>query len=115
MFTPPERELTDLVEAGAVGDVVSVNAYLHYLEFLNLADRMDALLINDAVSPPGHTSPFLPSKWSDYKGTATPVWGILEEGSSLDSVPGMAYRTPVEQSSAIQITLAEIVADLAKP
>ena len=114
MFTPPERELTELVEAGAVGDVVSVNPYLHYLEFLNLADRMDALLINDAVSPPGHTSPFLPSKWSDYKGTATPVWGILEEGSPLDSVSGIAYRTPVGQVSAIQVTLGRIVADLAR-
>ena len=112
VFTSVPEELKELTAAKKVTDVVRVNPYRDYLEFLNLADRMDVLLLNDAVTPPGGTNPFLPSKWSDYKGTNTPVWGIIEEGSPLDAVSGITYRTPVEHVSAIQLTLAKIVADL---
>lgn len=114
-FTSTPEELKELTAAKKVSGVVRVNPYRDYLEFLNLADRMDVLLLNDAVTPPGGTNPFLPSKWSDYKGADTPVWGIIEEGSPLDAVSGIAYRTPVEHVSAIQLTLAQIAADLSSP
>jgi glycosyltransferase involved in cell wall biosynthesis len=115
VFTAEPDGVADLVREWDIADSVSVNHYRDYLEFLNLADRMDVLLLNDAVTPFGGTNPFLPSKWSDYKGSSTPVWGILEEGSPLDSVEGIAYRTPVEHVSGIQLTLAQILRHLAPP
>jgi hypothetical protein len=115
VFTAEPDGVADLVRERDIADSVSVNPYRDYLEFLNLADRMDVLLLNDAVTPFGGTNPFLPSKWSDYKGSSTPVWGILEEGSPLDSVEGIAYRTPVEHVSGIQLTLAQILRHLAPP
>ena len=113
VFTADPDDLADLVQHKGVADSVRVNPYCEYLEFLNLADRMDVLLLNDAVSSAGAKNPFLPSKWSDYRGSSTPVWGILEEGSPLDAVDGITYRTPVEHVSAIQLALAQIVSDAA--
>lgn len=70
---------------------------------------MDVLLVNDAVTPPGGTvNPFLPSKWSDYRGSSTPVWAIVEEGSSLSRMEGIRFRSPVEHLSALQQVLAEL-------
>lgn len=113
-FTSKPDELKALADEKQVRHLLRIGPYRDYLEFLNLADAMDVLLINDAVTPPGGVNPFLPSKWSDYKGTTTPVWGILEEGSTLDGVEGIRYRTPVEHVTAIQATLAAIVADVAR-
>lgn len=111
VFTSRPAELNELVIEKEVEKSVQVGPYRGYLEFLNLADQMDVLLINDAVTPEGGVNPFLPSKWSDYKGSVAPTWGIIEEGSTLDKEPKIAYRTPVEHITAIQGTLARIIAD----
>src|SRR5690606_8881407 len=92
VFTSKVDELAESVGDAGLADVVRVNPYVPYLEFLNLADRMDVLLVNDAVTPPGGTvNPFLPSKWSDYRGSSTPVWAIVEEGSSLSRMEGIRF------------------------
>ena len=114
VFTSKPEDLEPLAEEKGVARLLRIGPYRDYLEFLNLADRMDVLLINDATTPAGGVNPFLPSKWSDYKGSSTPVWGIIEEGSTLDQQDGIAYRTPVEHLSGIQATLAQIVADSSK-
>lgn len=109
VFTSKVDELAESVGDAGLADVVRVNPYVPYLEFLNLADRMDVLLVNDAVTPPGGTvNPFLPSKWSDYRGSSTPVWAIVEEGSSLSRMEGIRFRSPVEHLSALQQVLAEL-------
>ncbi len=109
IFTSKPAGLIEAVRAKGVSTSVRVNPYVDYLEFLNLTDRMDLLLVNDAVTPPaGTVNPFLPSKWSDYKGSTTPVWAVIEEDSPLDSQPGIAYRTPVEHLSGLQAVLADV-------
>lgn len=112
VFTSKPDDLTASAQNMGVDHCMSIGPYVDFLEFLNLADRMDVLLVNDAVTPKGGlVNPFLPSKWSDYKGSTTPVWGIIEEGSMLDSMTEIAYRTPVEHLSGIQAALAQIVTD----
>lgn len=103
VFTSRPEELHDVVVARGLADAVRVAPFVGYLEFLGLARRMDCLLVNDAVSPPGGRNPFLPSKWSDYRGSGTPVWGVVEEGSPLDAQP-LDFRSPIEHvSAAVQV------------
>lgn len=81
---------SDVVEAtGQVIDlglssIVSVHPYLPYLQFLNATTKADVLLVNDIQRSAGmDTNPFLPSKYSDYKASGTPIWGVLDPGSPL--------------------------------
>ena len=113
VFTSKPDELHDVVTDRGLGDVVNVGPFVGYLDFLALAKRMDCLLVNDAVSPPGAQNPFLPSKWSDYRGSGTPVWGVVEEGSALDAQP-LDHRSPIEHVSAAMQVLARISASPAR-
>ncbi|HKX67823.1 MAG TPA: hypothetical protein VJN29_11410 [Intrasporangium sp.] len=107
IFTAQTEEVQETVDDAGLDGVVRVGPFVGFLEFLTLCDRMDLLLVTDAVSPPGGTNPFLPSKWSDYKGSVTPVWGIVEEDSALDE-QALDFRTPVEHTSAAAQLLARL-------
>lgn len=111
IFTNDPDEITHLVAGTRIEQSIVAHPYLDYLEFLALADRMDLLLVTDATTPPGMVNPYLPSKWSDYRGSRTPVWAVVEEGSSLDEQSGIAYRTPIEHMSAIQQVLNGLAID----
>lgn len=112
VFTSRPKEISDLVRGSSAESAVVANPYVNFLDFLALTDRMDLLLVNDAITPEGSgINPFLPSKWSDYKGSRAPVWAIVEEGSSLDREPGITYRTPVAHLSAIQQVLTVLATD----
>lgn len=66
-------------------DYITLNPYVSYFEFLNLADRLDILMIFDAetigIKP---FNPYVPSKLSDYRGSDSFVWAFTEAGSILD-------------------------------
>lgn len=111
IFTSEPDEITEMMRGSHAEQAVVAHPYLDYLDFLALTDRMDLLLVNDAVTPDGMVNPYLPSKWSDYKGSHTPVWAILEEDSSLAQEPGIAYRTPVEHVTAIQQVFYDLATD----
>lgn len=104
VFTGAIDELSQTVQAAGADDVVTVLPRLPYLEFLHLAKRLDVLLAVDAGSPPGQKrSPVLLSKWSDYAGAGTPVWGVVEEGSALDA-QDLTYRSPLgHRTAALQV------------
>ena len=96
---------------GAVGleDLVEFNASLPYLEFLAATGRFDLLVVNDAQSGPLHeVNPFLPSKWSDYRGSSADVWAIVEDGSMLSTMP-TAVRTRVGDPVAARAVLWDLV------
>lgn len=109
VFTTDPDELGSEVARRGLSGQVHPRPFVGYLDFLALASRMDCLLVNDAVSPPGGRNPFLPSKWSDYRGSGTPVWGIVEEGSPLDAQP-LDHRSPVEHVTAACQVLQRIAA-----
>ncbi|WP_411843690.1 hypothetical protein [Salinicoccus sp. HZC-1] len=64
---------------------ITLNPYVSYFEFLNLANKLDVLMIFDAetigIKP---FNPYVPSKLSDYRGSDSLVWAFTEAGSILD-------------------------------
>lgn len=108
VFAGKPADLLAEVERRGLQDVVRAGPFVGFLDFLALCRRMDVLLVNDAVtSGLLSANPFLPSKWSDYRGSGTPVWGIVESGSVLDE-QDLAYRSPVGFTSAAVQVLAQI-------
>ncbi|WP_131106308.1 hypothetical protein [Ornithinimicrobium sufpigmenti] len=108
VFAGKADDLLSQVHQRGLGDVVRAGPFVSFLDFLALCRRMDVLLVNDAMtSGVLPANPFLPSKWSDYKGSGTPVWGIVERGSILDG-QDLAYRSLVGYPSAAVQVLAQI-------
>lgn len=100
LFTTSHQDLRQEVERRGLPDVVRVGGFVGYLDFLALARQMDVLLLSDALTQGTMpTNPYLPSKWSDYRGSGTTVWGLVEAGSVLASEP-LDHRTPVGHVSA---------------
>lgn len=110
VFTAQPADLEGAVRDAGLGDTGTVRArpFVGYLDFLALSTRMDALLLNDAVtSGTFAANPFLPSKWSDYRGSGRPVWGIVEHGSPLSTRP-LDHRTPVNHVTAAMQVLTRL-------
>jgi hypothetical protein len=106
--TRPQEVVREAAERG-VADSVQAAPYLGYLEFLNLTTRLDALVVADAATSGRHArNPYLPSKWSDYRGSGTPVWGLVEDGSPLSAQP-LDFRSPLDDPGAGADVIAELV------
>ncbi|WP_109472456.1 hypothetical protein [Ornithinimicrobium cavernae] len=104
LFTGQSEELSaQVLEAGA-GDVVRVRDRLPFLDFLAATRQMDLLLAIDAAPVEGDTVPHVRlSKWSDYVGSGTGVWGMVTPGSDLAS-QDLAVRTPLgHQTATLQV------------
>ena len=108
VFTSTPDELRRRGAELGLDEQLSVGPYFGYLDFLNLTTRFDCLLVNDAVTDPQIRNPFLPSKWSDYRGSGTPIWGLLEEGSPLSAQP-VTYISPVGDVHAARQVLTGLV------
>ncbi len=93
VFTRDPEALTPEVEAAGLAEVVRVHGFLDYLEYLNLCTRLDVLLVTDARTAGTHpTNPYLPSKYSDYLGSGSEIWGVVEPGSVLSELP-LSHRS----------------------
>lgn len=108
IFCDKPDALAEAVAERGLDDVVVSRPYAPYFEFLHLTRRLDALLVRDAetvgVFP---KNPFLPSKYSDYKGSGTAVWGVVEPGSPLDGMP-LDHRSEVGDVTSIRRVIEEI-------
>lgn len=82
---------------------------LDYLEFLNSCNDFDVLLVND-VSTRKYWSvnPYLPSKLSDYLGSTSDIWAIVEKNSSLDNV-SVKYKSYIDDYDSILNVLKKII------
>lgn len=108
IFTARVDEVRASPRISNLGSAIRVQRYPLYFEFLNLCTTMDCLLVNDEViSAELGVSPVLAPEVSDYLGSGTPVWGIVEPGSRLDGEP-LVYRSPVNHVSAAVQVLAQI-------
>ncbi|TVT28849.1 hypothetical protein FO441_00795 [Salinicoccus cyprini] len=85
VFTNMNRNTMQLYQASEYRHYIRMNPYVSYFEFLNMADKMDILMIFDAqtigIKP---FNPYVPSKLSDYRGSDSLVWAFTEPGSILD-------------------------------
>ncbi len=110
---------TDLVQEALAGqpwaDTVRVHGYRPYLEFLALAAQYDALLVNDAETTGTHSvNPYLPSKYSDYRGSGTAVWAHVEPGSVLSTEP-VELRSTVGDVASVQAVLELLTTRAGRP
>jgi glycosyltransferase involved in cell wall biosynthesis/voltage-gated potassium channel Kch len=84
IFTNQPDDTLRVVRAAGVAHCVKVNSYVPYFEFLNLASRLDWLVVADARAKAVHgVNPYIPSKYSDYKGSGSKIWALYEAGSML--------------------------------
>lgn len=113
----PEAERPTLhvfsnADASTGADVPGV--YLHptlnYLEFLNALTQFDALLVvdTDTSGTSYAKNPFLPSKYSDYKGSGVPVWAMVEAGSPLDG-EGLEFASTLGSAEEAQSVLKRLL------
>lgn len=83
----PVKAQVEMDSMGLSG-IAFAHEYLPYMEFLNATTKADVLVVNDITRSPGlQINPFLPSKYSDYKGSGCSVWGIIDTGSPLSTKP----------------------------
>ncbi len=106
--TKPDALERRAAELG-VSAYVRIGPYIRYLDFLDLTTKFDCLIVNDAVTDKSHArNPYLPSKWADYKGSGTPVWGLVEAGSPLSRLP-LDHTSPVGDVDAAGAVLSRIM------
>lgn len=92
---------------------VQVKRALPLRQFLLLASDFDALLVTDIATKPFNVpSPFLPSKVSDYRGSAAPIMALVHEGSPLDEV-APKYKAQLGDIKAVRSMLEQAVKDSA--
>jgi glycosyltransferase involved in cell wall biosynthesis len=110
VFTQDPRAISAAVAEAGLADCVEVNPYVGFLDFLALTRRFDVLVVNDADSS-GHGpggNPYLPSKLSDYLGSGTPIWAIVEPGSVMSRQP-LAHTTLLGDTAAAAEVLTGLV------
>lgn len=111
VFTQDASSIERAVAEAGLADVVVVNPYVGFLDFLALTRRFDLLVVNDADTRDHGmgTNPYLPSKLSDYLGSGTPIWAIVEDGSVLSRQP-LAHVTPLGDAHAAAQVLTALAA-----
>lgn len=115
VFTNNKDDLTALVEQEDLADYFRINSYVGFLEFLNLTTKFDCLVLNDAITKPHKPiNPYLPSKLSDYQGSATPIWALYEEGSIIQASKDISYKSLIGDVDSSCAVLEDIIKDSKK-
>ncbi len=110
VFTKNPKSLRAEAADAGLGDVLVVNAYLGFLDYLNMTTRVDVLLVNDYHTVGRHeVNPYLPAKYADYVGSGRPIWGIVEPGSVLSSLP-LDYRSELGDVAGARRILTQLSA-----
>lgn len=111
VFTGDPAALAAEVAQHDLSDVIIANPYAPYLEFLALTKTMDVLLVNDFRTLQHYDlNPYLPAKWSDYRGSGSDVWAVLEPGSVLSQMD-MRYRSTLGDVQGAADVLRAAAAD----
>ncbi|MCG7274568.1 glycosyltransferase [Corynebacterium afermentans] len=106
---------SDVANGGKLEDLqrsqhIVAHQAVDYLDFLAACKLFDALLVVDTITEntPYPVNPFLPSKFSDYLGSGTPVWAMVEPGSPLSEVR-MTYASDLGNSRQASEQLIQII------
>ena len=82
LFIPTWADLSEIFTIEEYKKIIR-NDYVSYFEFLNIAKKMNYLILNDVSFPKEKINPYLPSKFSDYLATGTKILAFVQEGSVL--------------------------------
>ena len=111
VFTRDPGKLAKQLAGRGLGDVIKPTGFLPYLEFLAATRRFDVLLVNDAKVTDSHgINPYLPSKISDYSGSGSDIWSLVEDGSVLSSIDTRYESTLGDVDNALAV-LRRVIAD----
>lgn len=104
--------LSRLVKDLNITDDIVLNEKVSLLEFLNLSTKLDVLIVNDSTTK-GYfkANPFLPSKVSDYLGSGNDIWAICEEGSIMESLDEIKYKSYINDYKSTKEALYEMMDD----
>ena len=75
----------DEIQRGVSGKNIKANSYVNHFEFLNIASRMDYLILND-IDFDGEINPYLPSKLADYLASGTKILALINDNSPLSQI-----------------------------
>ncbi|MFV0407727.1 MAG: glycosyltransferase [Propioniciclava sp.] len=110
VFCNQPQELQEHVDALGIADLVSVNSYLPYLEFLNASTKFDVLIVNDVKRTDAlPLNPYLPSKYADYVGSGQAIWSLVDDGSPLSRLEA-TFTTEIGDPAGVQQTLLDLSA-----
>lgn len=95
VFSNQVEQVSEVARRLGVGANVHSNPYLPYMEFLNASKKFDVLIVNDVQRGPlMPINPFLPSKLSDYRGSGSAIWAIVDHGSPMSGMD-FEYKSSV--------------------
>ncbi len=104
VFTNKPGDTRNEVASLGLDDCVVVQPYVPYFEFLALSRRFDWLVVTDARAGALHgINPYLPSKYSDYAGSGSRIWSMVEPGSVLESLPADAVTHLGDLAGALEV------------
>ena len=110
VFTDRPGSLLAEVDSLGLAGQLEVHDQLPYLEYLAQSKAFDVLLVNDTAAREYlGVNPYLPSKVSDYLGSDSDVWAMVEPGSPLSDVK-VAFSSPVGDVEAARDVLGSILA-----
>lgn len=109
IFTSRPEELRRELWGHPAEECIRINGYLPYLEFLNVAQCFDVLVVNDTDISDSKLSvnPFLPSKYADYVGSGAAIWGIVVKGSPLSKLP-LTFESSAGELEKVRGVLDEL-------
>ncbi len=109
VFTENADLFRKKIKGTQLASVFQINPYADYFEFLSLTKKFDCLIVNDAATKGvKEINPYLPSKVSDYLGSGTSIWGVVEEGSVLSTLD-LSFKSPLGDAEAAKNVLQKLL------
>lgn len=119
IFTNDTSKVRSQVITQGVSEIVQVNTYLKYFEFLNASKEFDCLILSDANTKEYmKKNPYLASKYSDYVSSGTTIWSLYEHGSVLSEIAKKSdndvFGSELGHIEDIETTLFELINNIKK-
>ena len=115
VFTNDLNEINEYIREKKLEENVRINKYVDYFSFLNLCKDFDVLLVVDAITiDKMPINPYLPSKYSDYRGSGSSIWAVIEDNSPLSFEKNIQYFSKMNDVDSIMDTYNNIYHDFTR-
>lgn len=111
VFTSNRQHCDKSIKEFGIEENVVVQSPLCLSDFLSTVDGFDVLVVNDVQASTNYAhNPYLPSKYSDYKGSSAKVWAIVQPGSVLDGT-NIEYKSIQNHGPSAEAALTRMLED----